>query len=711
MKYPHFYIGAFALASLSASIAIGAPLDEITVTAELLENNVLELPNSVTIIDQATIEQRSAQHLEDLLNLAPNVNFASGASRGRFIQIRGIGERSEFQEPINNSVGVVVDGIDLTGIATAASTLDVQQVEVLRGPQGTLFGANALAGLINVVSNKPSDSLFTKLTAAVEDFGGLELSGLVSGPTSDNAGYRLAVKHYASDGFSDNVFLNRQDTNNIDETTARARYLTQINDRLNVDLTVFVADIRNGYDAFSLDNTRQTYSDQPGVDIQKTRAVSASADYKMTDSLSFQGLISLAHSDLEYSFDEDWGHDGICQKTACDSGLFGFDWFYSSIDNYQRQNDNTSIDLRLVSNAAETHNWVFGLYQRDQKLDLARVYTFAETDFSSQLSTSNTAIYGQYDLSLASQWSLSTGLRFEQRDLDYDDNSGATANPEENLWGGRIAIEYLSDSGAFYYGLISRGYKPGGFNLEASIAEAQREYETETMINYELGVKHLLLDGKLQLQSSVFYQDRDAIQTKQSIVASIASGELGGLCPCSFTDFTDNATSGSNKGLELEFNWSATDQIQVYGSLGVLDTKFDTFLTFEHINADRDNGQPFDLAGREQAHAPGYQWVLGGSYSLAENWQISGSIEAKDAFFFSNRHEAQSDQYELLNLELSYHADRWRLALYAKNLADELVKTRGFGSFGNDPRKFYETEPYNQFAAPRLIGMKASFEF
>jgi outer membrane receptor protein involved in Fe transport len=134
-------------------------------------------------------------------------------------------------------------------------------------------------------------------------------------------------------------------------------------------------------------------------------------------------------------------------------------------------------------------------------------------------------------------------------------------------------------------------------------------------------------------------------------------------------------------------------------------------LTFEHVNADRDNGLPFDLAGRKQAHAPGYQWVLGGSYWLAEGWKISGSIEAKDAFYFSNRHDAQSDSYELLNIELSYNADNWRLALYAKNLTDELVKTRGFGSFGNDPRKFYETEPYNQFAAPRLVGLKASLEF
>ena len=126
---------------LDLQTAQAEPLTEIVVTAELLEDNVLQLPNSVTVISDELIQQRRAQHLEDLLNLAPNVNFATGASRGRFLQIRGIGERSEFQEPIINSVGIVVDGIDLTGIGTVASTLDVQQVEILRGPQGTLFGA------------------------------------------------------------------------------------------------------------------------------------------------------------------------------------------------------------------------------------------------------------------------------------------------------------------------------------------------------------------------------------------------------------------------------------------------------------------------------------------------------------------------------------------------------------------------------------------
>lgn len=695
----------------SVNVAHAETLTEIVVTAELLEDNVLQLPNSVTVISDELIQQRSAQHLEDLLNLAPNVNFATGASRGRFLQVRGIGERSEFQEPIINSVGIVLDGIDLTGIGSVASTLDVQQVEVLRGPQGTLFGANALAGLVNVVSNRPSEEFSGRVTAAVEEFGGMELSGVISGPSSDDSAYRLAIKHYESDGFTEDVFLGRDDTNNIDETTARARYVHQLTDQLSLDATLFLADINNGYDAFSLDNTRQTYSDEPGVDTAETVAGAVRLDYSLNDDLRFEGLLSIADSDLEYRFDEDWSHTGICENTACDSDLFGFDWFYSSVDDYQRENRNTSADLRLVSTASEHVAWVAGLYLRDQNIDLLRVYTFNDGDFVSELDTVNSAIYGQADFSLNQRWSITAGLRLENRDLDYLDNTGATADTSESLWGGRLALEYQADNGAFYYGLISRGYKPGGFNLDGSISADRREFDTETMLNFELGMKQSFLNDSLFLQVALFYQDRHDIQSKQSIVASLATGEIGGQCPCSFTDFTDNAASGTNKGLELELNWLASDRLSVYASLGLLDSEFDTLLTFDHVEADRDNGIPFDLDGREQAHAPGYQWVIGGSFAVTEQITLSGSIEAKDDFLFSDRHEERSDAYELLNLELAYRAESWEVAIYGKNLTDELVKTRGFGSFGNDPRKFYETEPYNQFAAPRVVGVKASLDF
>ena len=190
-------------------------LEEVIVTAEYRPVSVLELPASVTIFNQQAIERRGAVHLEQLLNLAPNVNLSSGASRGRFVLIRGIGERSQFVEPINPSVGLIIDGMDFTGIGGAASTLDMQQVEILRGPQGTLFGANALAGLINMVSNGPDDEMNGYASLTIGNYSRLTATAALGGPLSESTGFRLAVQGNKNDGYIVNIFLDRH-TNDID---------------------------------------------------------------------------------------------------------------------------------------------------------------------------------------------------------------------------------------------------------------------------------------------------------------------------------------------------------------------------------------------------------------------------------------------------------------------------------------------------------------
>jgi iron complex outermembrane receptor protein len=690
----------------------------LIVTAELEDSNVLELANSVTVIDEEAIQNKNAQHLSDLLNLAPNVNFATGASRGRFIQIRGIGERSEFKEPINSSVGVMLDGIDLTGISTAATTLDIQQVEILRGPQGTLYGANGLAGLINLVSNSPTENNYSKLSASVESYGGLELSGVVSGPLSDTAGYRFAVKQYQSDGFMDNEYLNRSDTNNIDELSLRGKVVSQLSDSIELTTSVFLADIDNGYDAFSLDSNRTTLSDEPGFDRQNTKAVAFNLDWEFNTELWLETTLSHANSELDYAYDEDWSHTGICNGTACDSAITGEVSWYSSFDQFQRDNKNTSIDLKLHSNASDStsSSWVAGFYFRDQKVDLTRKYTYQSNDFTSEFDTKNIAFYGQLETPLSNKVTLVSGLRFEQRHADYLDNNLASFSPNENLWGGKVSLEYQYEHNKMVYALISRGYKAGGFNTDASIEEKDRLFETEFMWNYEAGIKGVWLNNRLVMQAAVFYQDRKDIQTKQSIVRSLDSGltiQEGGVGPFSFTDLTSNAATGSSKGLEFEARYQASDNLNIYSTIGLLYAQFDEFLSYTHVDADLSVIPPIpaDLRGKDVAHAPNHQVTLGGNYFFTEQLSFKTEVEVKDSFGFSDRHNLKSESYSIINLALTYQQTDWRISLYANNVTDKDIQTRGFGSFGNDPRNFYATGNYFQFAAPRVVGITFSKEF
>ena len=681
-----------SLLLLSTNIAAAELIEEVIVTSDFRDASLLDTAASVTIFDDLTIKNRQAKHLEQLLNLAPNVNFSSGASRGRFIQIRGIGERSQFIEPLNPSVGILVDGIDFTGIAGAATTMDIKQVEILRGPQGTLYGANALAGLINLTSNQPSEITQGSVSLGAGSHGTKSVSGALGGSLNNAMNYRVAAQSHTSDGYITNDFLKRDDTDNIDELSLRAIIDWRASDDLSLKLTLFKVDADNGYDAFSLDNTRNTLSDKPGHDRQESTAFAVQSNWQANEQFDVVSLISFADSDLEYGYDEDWAFPAICAGQECDG------WEYKSEDNYLRDRDNSTLDVKLVSKQSvnflgKNAHWVLGVYAREQDEQLLRQYTYNAGDFSSSFDTENRAIYGQLDTDITSNVSLVTGLRLEGRKATYTDSDGVAHSVDENLWGGRIALQYKPNDSTMLYGLVSRGYKAGGVNSDPSLSAEDREFDTELMLNFETGVKGSWFEQRLQARLSAFYQQRKDIQIKQSLVQSRDDSNAS-----DFTDYFGNSGKGRNYGMEAEVNWLATEALSIQGSLGLLETEYDTPLSTT-------------LDSRDQAHAPRYQFALGSSLRISENLSWTADIEGKDKFYLSSSHNEQSESYWLLNTNLAYSADQWTLSVWGRNLTNEDVIVRGFGGFGNDPRKYYATEPYYQFGEPRVFGVSGQYNF
>ena len=681
-----------SLLLLSTNIAAAELIEEVIVTSDFRDASLLDTAASVTIFDDLTIKNRQAKHLEQLLNLAPNVNFSSGASRGRFIQIRGIGERSQFIEPLNPSVGILVDGIDFTGIAGAATTMDIKQVEILRGPQGTLYGANALAGLINLTSNQPSEITQGSVSLGAGSHGTKSVSGALGGSLNNAMNYRVAAQSHTSDGYITNDFLKRDDTDNIDELSLRGIIDWRASDDLSLKLTLFKVDADNGYDAFSLDNTRNTLSDKPGHDRQESTAFAVQSNWQANEQFDVVSLISFADSDLEYGYDEDWAFPAICAGQECDG------WEYNSEDNYLRDRDNSTLDVKLVSKQSvnflgKNAHWVLGVYAREQDEQLLRQYTYNAGDFSSSFDTENRAIYGQLDTDINSNVSLVTGLRLEGRKATYTDSDGVAHSVDENLWGGRIALQYKPNDSTMLYGLVSRGYKAGGVNSDPSLSAEDREFDTELMLNFETGVKGSWFEQRLQTRLSAFYQQRKDIQIKQSLVQSRDDSNAS-----DFTDYFGNSGKGRNYGMEAEVNWLATEALSIQGSLGLLETEYDTPLSTT-------------LDSRDQAHAPRYQFALGSSLRISENLSWTADIEGKDKFYLSSSHNEQSESYWLLNTNLAYSADQWTLSVWGRNLTNEDVIVRGFGGFGNDPRKYYATEPYYQFGEPRVFGVSGQYNF
>ena len=267
-----------APARASQAVQAAAPvIEEVVVTAEFRPVSAAAVSGSISVLDPAASGEL-INHLDEVLSRAANVNLTSGASRARFFQIRGIGERSQFVEPLNSSVGLIVDEVDLSGLGGAATLFDVQQVEVLRGPQGTLYGANAMAGLINVVTPDATENLSGSLQVDAGNYSARGAGGVLAGPISDEIGFRISARAYEDDGFIDNIYLNRDDTNARDEHSLRAKVQGKLSEG-TWQIAAGSVDVDNGYDAFSLDNNRNTRSDEPGRDAQSlpiwpsTRAV------------------------------------------------------------------------------------------------------------------------------------------------------------------------------------------------------------------------------------------------------------------------------------------------------------------------------------------------------------------------------------------------------------------------------------------------------
>ncbi len=676
---------SFCLPS-NAQTASENTIEEIIVNADYRQSNLDEIPSSLIVIEENLIQKKNAQHLEDILFNAPNVNFSSGASRARFYQIRGIGERGQFSEPLNSSVGVIIDGVDFSGIGNAAMLYDVEQVEILLGPQGTRYGSNALAGLINLQSKAPTNEASYGMQIESANHNSEGLAGYSSGPISEDLRYRLSAQKITTDGFNTNRFLDKK-TNQRDEGIVRAKLQWTPSESVKLDFAASKIDLDNGYDGFSLDNARDTISDEPGFDRQKADFLTTKISLTQFDSFSVEVLLAYAESETGYAYDEDWTYAGF------------HPWEYSSTDQYSRDRGTESAEIRFVSSEssrifAGSTDWVFGVYSLDQEVGLRRTYTFLPTDFNSNYDIDRTAIYGEVNSDLGEGWGLTLGIRGEKFSATYVDSNSVYFRPEENLYGGKMALTYQTSDGSLLYASVSKGYKTGGFNTDGSLDKDLREFDTEGLLNYELGLKGSLYDDQLQTQLALFFMDRDDVQISSSVVRSRADGSS------EFVDYVGNAATGSNYGLELSARFAASNRIIFYGSLGLLRTKYQSFV----------NSAGDDLSNRQQAHAPNYQYTLGLDVDLSSRMKLDLNIQGKDDFYFSDSHNVRSEDYDLVNASLTYDFEEWQLTLWGRNLGDKNYLVRGF-FFGNDPRDNYTSKGYTQLGEPKRIGLTLNMNF
>jgi outer membrane receptor protein involved in Fe transport len=475
----------------------------------------------------------------------------------------------------------------------------------------------------------------------------------------------------------DNDFLGRDNTQNQDELTFRSKFKLFATEDLTFDFTYMHLDIDNGYDAFTLDNSRNSQANNPGEDKQRTNAVGVKANWQASDAVIIQSEATYLDSDIVYSYDADWIADNFAER-------------------FDRERDNYSFELRALSDEAgrifgDTTDWTIGLFHLNQDEQFLYTSDFIAAPLGGDYDTKNTAIYGQLDTHFTNRLTLVTGLRIERFKADYGDNAGINVDTNDTMIGGKIGLNFQANKDQLLYTSLSRGYKSGGVNNDGNLAPNQREFDTEYNISLEAGVKSNWMNDRLKTTLAFFFTNRRDAQIKNSVPNG----------PGTFLDFTGNASNATHKGAEASLDWFVTDKIRLLGSLGLLDAEFDNHSV-----------QGVSFNGRQVAHAPDYTYSLGAEFYPTAAWTIRANVEGKDKFYFSDSHNQQSTRYDIVNASADYrHNKNWKVSIWARNLFDKDYTTRGF-FFANNPANGYSiSEKYTQFAEPRVAGMTVSYDY
>ncbi|MEZ4753686.1 MAG: TonB-dependent receptor [Bdellovibrionota bacterium] len=665
---------------------------EILVKGVPFNDPLINVPQSASVSLASELEEREVVSIQDTIEKVPGITFSGGTSRPRFFIIRGVGELEQYEGAPNPSVATIIDDIDFSGLGVPLPLFDIERVEVLRGPQGINFGANALAGVVNIRSIDPSSTPhgWVKFTGGNDELlsGGAAYNTPIAG-TMEKLQLRVSAFRLTQNGFRDNLFRNEEDTNKRDEEFFRAKLRFLASDTTTIDLTTWLSQANNGYDVFAIDNSLTTQSDDPGKDALETKAGALKISTEVSKDIRLESITTVMNAKQDYSFDGDWGNNPFWAPHD------PYDFFSDS----DRERSVYSQELRLKSadknyTHGESYRWLLGIFGQELNED-TQTSEFSDDiqyDFlDSNYDATTGAIFSQVEIPIATDTAFTPGIRIEQRNADYSDSRGSELSPNDTMLGGQAALTHdLNNSTRIYFNL-SKGFKAGGVNPGPSVAEDRRIYNPEFLWNYELGVKGSWFDDLLRSSIAVFYQSREDQQLKFAVQDDPED-------PLAFTYITESSAEGESFGVEFETIIKPHAQLELFLNSSISDSQF---------TAAPDESAA--LNGRQFSHAPQWQYTTGAKVLLTEALHARVEVTGQDSFYFDDSHNQRSQPYHLVNTALSYDFESTRISLWAKNLFDENYTTRGF-FFGNEPPDFPNTL-YTQRGDPRTFGVSLIHRF
>ena len=658
--------------------------ERYTVMGEvLLSQSTLSKSNS-TEFSAEDIEKLPNSHLQDIVGFTPGMTFTGGSSKGRFFQIRGIGERSSYEGMPNYSVALVLDDIDYSGMGDIMNLSDVETVSIQKGPQLTVQGPNGIGGLIALKTKESTLETSAEGSIGYGNYNTQNLYTSVSGLVFDRMSYRLSTQLFESDGHIKNTFKDNEDTNYSDNKSVKARLNYQ--DALwDIKLNIHHFNFDEGYDVFNQSNSRTTFSDHPGHDRNEVNAQSLKVEREFGNILSSTTL-SYLKSNSEYSYDEDWGNNQYWNNLA------GWNTNYNYEIRFPKQRERKSLDQRFYfqNNNLTSH---IGLYLRKDE-EITTEWGFKNEaqrkKIKADLEIEQIALYGQTALALTNNSEFVFGIRLENRSSQYLDTQQVVAKPDELLWGAEVSYVVRPVRGMRTYLKLARGFKGGGINTQSSIEQNRKEFTDEKLYLIEGGWDYRYSAGDY-VKGSAYVMFRDDVQVKTSYQDDPTD-------PSSYVFYQDNASSAKVLGLEVEGRHSLNEVFFIKYGASFMKSSFGSYRYGAR-----------DLKNRELAYSPEYQFNISLDYKNRAGFFASILSSLQDNLYFGNSHDQKSKVNQLVHLNIGKEFRWGNISLWAQNIFNERTELRGF-YFSNEPPNWNEAR-YVQLGPPRTYGVKANFNF
>jgi iron complex outermembrane receptor protein len=729
-----------AVASIVALASYGEPafsqgqlaLEEVIVTAQKREQNIQEIPLSVAAFTGAMVEQAGGTNITTINGIAPNIILQTEGlvPNVPMYSIRGM----NHSDPDPNSdpkTSTIIDGVYVPFVAaTMLDMFDIDRVEVLRGPQGTLFGKNNLAGTINVISSRPTGEFGGKVSVTAGENGLQHYKFKINTPSfgNDMLAAKLAGAYREYDGYVKNVTTGN-DLNGQEVKSWRGAVKFSPAETFDSTLIVdYTDDETDGPGGHSLDPAI------PEIAGDKYKAALNFDPYTDTKTTGYAldmnwdvggGTLTavLGYRDLEYFNRGDFDgtpYEGRPPRQALDVGR-DFD------------GDTQSAELRFASSWNDWMDYVLGLYYQEddwKQINDVKVFTTpvrVATYGKNEQEGKSYAAFAQGDIHLTEALTLTLGGRFTKDEKKYSLSSDSLANgvvtgsfvaKKDDDWDNfspRAALQYDLGEDTMLYASVSEGYKGGGYNSRATLPELVGPYDEETVTAYEIGFKSDLMGGRLRLNAAAFFNKYEDLQAGVQRPGALRAESI-----------TTNVAEVEIKGLEVEMTVLPIDNLRIGVNLGLLDSEYTDFCD------DTDGASayfPSNCGGFEQEFRPG-QWLIAEdqthldlanapdtSASLLLDYDLPvafGTIGLHGDLRYTDKYNTWGrsndpgfyrDSVTLFNAHVSFTDcnERYKITVYGKNLTDEEVMSGAVATGANPITQFYQP--------PREAGIEGIYFF